>query len=173
MACVLRGDEDARRVLASLEKLEGLSLAGDRAVDRRRAQRLRDRLGIGPRQAAWLGSRPRAEPGVYDQRIAVSATLTATDGRSIDVTVGWDEDAGADPAVSWLREGIGARTESLSSAIAFVGASPSRFMRLSIEGREDRAIEAIVHAAGVELRTIDAAHLRAWSADVGERRAAP
>ncbi|MFO0685299.1 MAG: hypothetical protein U0234_24785 [Sandaracinus sp.] len=161
--CVLRGDDDAERVLESLQRL---SLeAEDRAVDRRRAQRLRDRLAIDERQARWLGEPRRRVPGVRDQTVAASATLTATDGRSVDVTLGWDEDAGADPAVSWLREGIGPRTESLSSAVAFVCASPSRFMRLAIEGCEDRAVEAILHASGVELRTIDAAHLRAWSPD--------
>ncbi len=170
MWCVLRGDEDAERVLESLQR-PSLD-AEDRAVDRRRAQRLRDRLAIDERQARWLGEPRRSAPGVRDQTVAMSATLTATDGRSIDVTLGWDEDAGADPAVSWLREGLGPRTESLASAVAFVCASPSRFMRLAIEGREDRAVEAIVHAAGVELRSIDAAHLRAWSPD-GARIASP
>lgn len=159
--CVLRGDEAAKHVLQALQTVS--SEGEDRAVDRRRNQRLRDRLAIDERHVLWLGAPRRSAPGVHDQSIAMSATLTATDGRSIDVTLSWDQDAGADPAISWLREGVGPRTESLSSALAFVRASPSRFMRLSIEGREDRAVEAILGAAGVELRVIDAAHLRAWA----------
>lgn len=160
--CALRDDPAAELVWQSLPK------EADRprvpAHETRRMRRLLGARTLSVRAGRWVAVALDGGPSARVQNVSIAptATLTATDGRSIDVSIEWERSlAGSEMASATIAEGVGPRTESLAAALAFVRASPSSFMRLVIEGQPDRAVVARAGLSGVTLEVAEADLLRA------------
>src|SRR5262249_55315128 len=124
--CAMRDDDAAALVYETIRSDE--TPPPLRAGEVRRAQRMIARLHFGPRALGWLEGIERARSSIADERLAATSTLTATDGRSIEVTLAWEERIDGPPNLARIREGIGARTESHDYAVQFIHTAPSRFM---------------------------------------------